>query len=117
LVFWKQAGQALKATALLYRLWLFLLLALLVLAAVPYFGAGVPGRAVLLSIVLPFALSLFSPSLGVAVLLGVASLPDGIATLFMHGTLSLHHQEGQGLCRNCPGEFGLVLASCAAHEP
>jgi O-antigen ligase len=61
------------------RIGLALLLAVLVLVAVPYFDAGMPASSVLLSMLVPFSIALRSPVLGVALLCAVAPFSEVIA--------------------------------------
>ena len=76
------------------RAWLFLLICLLSLVAWSYLNADQPWFLLISFMAVPFTLSVLSPVLGVATVLALAPLVDGIASFFLHGTLALHHQVG-----------------------
>jgi O-antigen ligase len=75
-----------------YRAWLFVLIALLSLVAWSYLNADLPRSLIISFMAVPFTLGMLAPAVGVAAVLGLAPLVDGIASLFLHGTLALHHQ-------------------------
>lgn len=68
-------------SAPLGRVGLALLLGVLVLVGVPYFDAGMPVASVLFAMLIPFAIALRSPVLGVALLLAVTPFTEAIASL------------------------------------